>query len=380
MKIAFVSNYINHHQLPFCDAMHQLLGNDFIFLQTEEMEEERLRMGWDIDGEKRSYVRMLWKEESVLRLIKECDILLTGWYDNEKVSEMVLRRVKQNKPTFRISERIYRSGRWKAISPRGLVHKYKEHTRFHQNKYYLLCAGAYVAGDFNLIHAYPDKKFKWGYFPSFIEYGEELWQKKREKAVIHICWAGRFMPLKHPDYMIRLAKDLRDAGYHFHLDMIGSGNQMDALKKMTADLCIEEWITFHGFKAHKEVRKMMEESHIFVFTSDYREGWGAVMNEAMNSGCALVASAEAGGSGYLIEDGKNGFVYHRNQYKKMRKLVINLMENPGLRDQVGRNAYQTIFKLWNAKRAANELIRVCRDVLQGKDIVPAAKGPLSATK
>ena len=48
----------------------------------------------------------------------------------------------------------------------------------------------------------------------------------------------------------------------------------------------------------------MEKSHIHLFTSNHLEGWGAVVNEAMNSGCAVVANREAGAVPYLIEHGK----------------------------------------------------------------------------
>jgi hypothetical protein len=34
----------------------------------------------------------------------------------------------------------------------------------------------------------------------------------------------------------------------------------------------------------EEVRVHMEQSNIYLFTSDFGEGWGAVLNEAMNSG------------------------------------------------------------------------------------------------
>ena len=40
-KIAFVSNYINHHQIPFCDSMYRLLEGAFVFVQTEGMETNR---------------------------------------------------------------------------------------------------------------------------------------------------------------------------------------------------------------------------------------------------------------------------------------------------------------------------------------------------
>ena len=46
MKITFVSNYINHHQIPFSNACYGELGDGYRFIQTEPMEEERVAMGW----------------------------------------------------------------------------------------------------------------------------------------------------------------------------------------------------------------------------------------------------------------------------------------------------------------------------------------------
>ena len=55
MQVVFVSNYFNHHQLSFCDALYELLEGSFCFLQTQPMEEERVKMGWQ--AEERPYVR-----------------------------------------------------------------------------------------------------------------------------------------------------------------------------------------------------------------------------------------------------------------------------------------------------------------------------------
>ena len=44
MRITMVSNYINHHQLPFSDAMYELCG-EYCFVQTMPMEQKRIDMG-----------------------------------------------------------------------------------------------------------------------------------------------------------------------------------------------------------------------------------------------------------------------------------------------------------------------------------------------
>ena len=61
IKVAFVSNYINHHQIPFCNAMYRLLDGAFFFIQTEPMEAERGQMGWN-DEEKPTYVPCFYEE------------------------------------------------------------------------------------------------------------------------------------------------------------------------------------------------------------------------------------------------------------------------------------------------------------------------------
>ena len=59
MRVVLVSNYINHHQIPFCEALYESLGEDFTFVQTMPMEEERVRMGWGVDEGTLPYVLRL---------------------------------------------------------------------------------------------------------------------------------------------------------------------------------------------------------------------------------------------------------------------------------------------------------------------------------
>ena len=83
MKFVFVSNYLNHHQIPFCNAMYELLGGDFAFVQTEPMEEERVRMGWSKDIQV-PYLRLYYHEqEACRRLIADGKVVFFGGTDEE---------------------------------------------------------------------------------------------------------------------------------------------------------------------------------------------------------------------------------------------------------------------------------------------------------
>ncbi len=375
MTFTFVSNYINHHQIPLCEALWHKLGDAFTFIQTMPMEEERVAMGWGVDVRTLPYVRCLYEAEYECRKkIAESDVVLFGWSEREDIAA---ERLASRKVTMRVSERLYREGQWKAVSPRGLLAKYQEHIKYRTQNVCMLCAGAYAASDFRLIGAYPGKLFRWGYFTKLRIYSEEQFASmKAQDGRLHIVWAGRFIPLKHPEYVVRLAGTLHKKGYPFYVHMLGDG-ELDAQIRQDVEAAgLAECFRFYGYTEPERVRDVMERCHIHLFTSNHLEGWGAVVNEGMNSGCVEVVNEQVGAAPYLIRHGENGLVYPKDKYEGMEALVLDLFENWEKRKGMGRAAYETIRDVWNAESAAKELLRFAQGLLDGK-ILPAADGPLS---
>lgn len=369
MVVTFVSNYINHHQIPFCNAMYEQLSGGFYFVQTQPMEEERVQMGWGQELEKLPYLKLFYEQpEECKRLIAESDVVLFGGVEDESY---IADRLRAGKIVVRLSERIYKSGQWKAISPRGLIRKFKDHTKYRKSNVYLLCCGGYVASDFHIVRAYPGKMFKWGYFPKTNSYDiETLLATKKDRykqdGKLALLWAGRFIEWKHPEMALKAAGYLKSKGYQFTLTMVGGGDMESALKDMVKQQGLSDVVRFVGFKAPHEVRTYMEETDIFLFTSDYQEGWGAVLNEAMNSGCAVVANCAIGAVPFLVVPGENGLIYPNKDEKTFYKQLEVLFEQEELRYQLGKAAYETITKRWNAEVAAERLVKMLPDLLEEK--------------
>ena len=375
MTFTFVSNYINHHQIPLCDALYERLGRGFAFIQTMPMEAERVEMGWGVAENEIPYVMCLYEDEyECLKRIMESDVVLFGWTGRE---DIVMPRLQSGKTTLRVSERLYREGQWKAVSPRGLIAKYREHIRYRKENVCMLCAGAYAASDFHLIGAYPDKLFKWGYFTKLRTYGDGAFAAMKPKeGPLQIVWAGRFIPLKHPEYAVRLGAALQKNGHAFRIHMLGGGEMEAALKQEIRREGLSESFVFYGYTGPEQVRDVMEKCHIHLFTSNHLEGWGAVVNEGMNSGCVEVVDARVGAAPFLIRHGENGLLYQSGSYDEMEALVFDLFENWEARRAMGRAAYETIRDMWNAEHAAAALLQFSDRRRQGK-IVPEKEGPLS---
>lgn len=385
--------------------MYKRVGDRFFFIQTEPMEEERIRMGWnqnvDLPYVKYSYI----EPDYCKKLILESDLVLFGGCDEEAY---ILPRLQQKKPVIRISERIYKEAQWKAISPRGLVRKWIDHTRYRKAPVYLLCAGAYVASDFSIVKAYPDKMYRWGYFPEYHRYDiNELMQKKPMQIIANqqdsrdiekchkspkILWAARFIDWKHPELVVLTAKHLRDKKLPFHIQMIGGGELLPQIESMIREHDLENHITLLGYKTPEEVRQHMEASDIYLATSDRGEGWGAVVNEAMNSGCAVVANHMMGVVPYLIKHEKNGMIYQDGNKVDLFAITEKLVRDASLCKSLGEQAYATIALEWNAEHATERLMDMATslgilpsvqpnvDLTDDNSVGPCSKAPVISEK
>lgn len=356
MKAAFVSNYINHHQIPFCNAMYRLLEGRFTFIQTQPMEEQRVRMGWH-EEERPEYVRRFYEEEdSCRRLILDCDVVLFGGTEDESYIE---ERLSRGLLVIRISERLYKTGQWKAVSPRGLRKKYRDHTRYRNAPVYLLCAGAYVPSDFHIIRAYPGKMYCWGYFPETRHYEQEQLLERKgygTDKIPYLLWAARMIDWKHPELAVETAGYLKEKNLVFHMDIIGDGELRSRTEALAEAYGVGDSVSFLGYQPPEKVRSYMEKADIFLFTSDRQEGWGAVANEAMNSACALVADHLIGAVPYLVRNGRNGLIYEDGKKDQLFGLTERLVTDRIYCKQLGREACRTITEVWNAENAAKSLL------------------------
>ena len=358
MKLVFLSNYFNHHQRFISEELNRIC-DEYTFVATSEMREERKRLGY---GEESlpDYVLKYGKDSMALidDTTQKCDVAILG----SAPLEIIKSRVKDNKLVFRYSERQFKQGdNVVKYIPRFI----KWHFQYPCNrKIYLLCASAYAAYDYGRYGVFKNKGYKWGYFPETKIYDvEELMQKKDRN---HILWCGRFLDWKHPDDVITVAKRLRDAGYSFTLDFIGNGEMEKELVQMVKENALEDHVSFLGSMKPAEVRGHMEKAGIYLFTSDKQEGWGAVLNESMNSGCAVVASHAIGSVPYLVRDNENGLIYKSGDVDMLCEKVKYLLDNPAEQERMGKAAYKTITEIWNARVAADRLIKLSERILSGE--------------
>jgi len=96
-------------------------------------------------------------------------------------------------------------------------------------------------------------------------------------------------------------------------------------------------VTFAGFANQQQLPSLYAASDVFAMPSE-NETWGLVLNEAMASGLAPVASEEVGAAADLIQHGRTGFVFPNRDWIKMQTCVGRLVTDSRLRTEMGHAA------------------------------------------
>lgn len=381
MKVTFYSNFLTHHQVPFCLEMQKRLGDDFKFVSTMKIFQWRLDLGFEDLDQKYDFVVRAYEneeeKEKAKKLALESDVVMIGSTTDELIEE----RLKQDKLTFRYRARVF-------IFPDGFFNTvfdkkkmalfYNRHIKYRKNKnLHLLCANAYGAKDFNSLGLYKNKTYKWGYFLETNKYDiDKLIEEKENNEKIEIIWVARFIKWKHPEVVVKLAKRLKEQNYNFKIKMLGTGKLEEKTKQKIHQLNLDDVLEVVGQVPSDKVKDYMEKANIFIGTSDKNEGWGAVINESMNAACAIVANKKMGSVPFLIGNDNRGFMYE--DYQDLENKIKKLMDDKELRKEFSKNAYDYITTKWTGELAAENIIKMFNSVIEG-DEVEVKDGPASRT-
>lgn len=358
MTIVFLSNFFNHHQSALSDALWRITDGSYVFVETGKIPRERKLLGYEAAS--RPYLlRLKGNRGKVIQLVRSADVVIAG----AAPEWLVQHRIREEKLLFRYEERQLKQGeepgkflirqiKWRSRNPSG-------------NPVYILCASAYAAGDYAKFGLFHHRMYQWGYFPEMKQYPDPD-ALVAAKNTSHILWCGRFLDWKHPEAAVYAAHWLKKEGFAVTMNFIGRGPMEGTLRKLVQKYRLEETVHFLGTMPPEEVRAYMEQAGIFLFTSGRQEGWGAVVNEAMNSACAVIASHAAGAVPCLVKDGENGLIYESEKEIQLCEKLRYLLLHPREQRRLGRKAQETIADQWNAEEAAQRLISLAQAILAGE--------------
>lgn len=380
MKIVFYSLILNNHQANIADKLWELTNHQFCFVELANLQAEHRK------GDTRDYT--------------DCPYLLRAWESSQSYAKAMIlareaeccvfsgilalpfqkERLKLGRLSFDMSERWLKRGIINLFSPSI----FKMFLSYHLGGWghkplYKLCCSAFAAQDQRKLLTFKNKCYKWGYFTKVNNDLSKISSRFTDGQFFSLMWCSRYLKWKHPELPVMMAARLKRLGYKFSLDMYGRGEYESQTKSLVSKLEVEDVVHFMGTKPNDELLQDMQQHHIFLFTSDQNEGWGAVANESMSNGCVLVASDAIGSVPYLVKPNVSGVLFRAPRVSSgftspdlsaldsLCDKVGYLFDHPSKLQDISRSGVKQIQDIWSPQVAAHRLLRLVECLQQGID-------------
>lgn len=121
-----------------------------------------------------------------------------------------------------------------------------------------------------------------------------------------ICVA-RLIERKGQHHLIEAVRRLAAAGVAVELDLVGTGDAEEHLRRQAQAAGVAERVRFVGYVARETIAAYYAAAHVFVLPS-FNEGLALAGLEALASGLPLVLS-RTGGTDDLVDEGVNGLTF-----------------------------------------------------------------------
>lgn len=376
MKLLYAATNIYHHMIPLVRAMIKITGEaNFRYAVLQPIENFRIKMGFDPNNEDQIWTIRAYKNNDLylefVKWFKESDIVL---FSDRSLFYLAKERTDNNKLTFYFSERWWKPplGRFRLLHPKVLMLAIKLRKLSKNPNFHYLAQGGFATGDIRFFTFFKNRIWNWGYFPDVTE--NSVLRKTNSKIII--LWCGRMLKWKRVDTLIKAFSLIIINEPDCILTIIGDGNEKENLQLIAKRNLPEYSYKFIPSLPANAIRETMNASDIYVLPSSGYEGWGAVINEAMAEGCAVIASKESGGGKAIIYDMKNGVLFKSKDYLELSNKLLLLLQNRSLLLKVKEEGKRTINELWSPEVAAERFLYVCSALLSNSNFPEYFSGPM----
>lgn len=169
-----------------------------------------------------------------------------------------------------------------------------------------------------------------------------------------LCGTGKLTANKGFDRLVRIHKQLRDAGYPVHTYILGEGPERISLETLIRENHLEDSFTLLGYQTNPY--KYVAKCDLFVCAS-FAEGFSTAATEALIVGTP-VCTVEVSGMKEMLGANNEWGIVTENSEEALYHGIKRLLEDPALLAHYTRMARQRgkDFSTENTVRAAKEML------------------------
>ena len=148
---------------------------------------------------------------------------------------------------------------------------------------------------------------------------------------------GRLVKRKGFDFLIRSIMHTRDNNVHALI--IGEGPEKDNLSVLARDLRVEKQIHFLGFVSEERKFQYLSNANVYILSSVH-EGFGIVLQEAMQVGLPIISTNTGGQTDVLGNNNSNVLLESRDP-QELADVIVRFKTAPNKLSRENMEAIQT---------------------------------------
>jgi colanic acid/amylovoran biosynthesis glycosyltransferase len=185
---------------------------------------------------------------------------------------------------------------------------------------------------------------------------------KARRKDIAVLAVGRLVEKKGFRYLIEAIGILQRQGFRMDCQIIGEGDEKNALKSLISQLNLGHTVRLLGGLPQDAVLRSMQEASIFVLPAviaddGNRDALPTVLLEAMATGLPVV-STDVVGIPEILDRGKCGLMVAQKDPGALAEAIAGLLRNPGLRRRLSRRGREKVEKDFDIRRNVFRLRRL----------------------
>jgi len=180
---------------------------------------------------------------------------------------------------------------------------------------------------------------------------------------VRILWLGWFIQIKAPELALRSFALAHEKSPDLRLTMAGDGPLAAELKKLAAQLGIQEAVDWPGRVPHDRVTPLMSDHDIFMFTS-LRDTSGNVLLEAMASGVPAISLLHQGAAEIATDQTAIRVrpVSIEQTIQDLSGAILKLSSSQDLRESMGRAALTRIREVFAWDKQAEHIDKIYAEI------------------
>lgn len=296
MRIVFWQNMMAFHQSAHIRALAATPGCEVTWVVQETVLPERAALGWPVPDPDPAQVVVDPDYAAVDALVSdrpERSVHIFSGLRGYRTIERGLTACLAATPTLGFLVERQDGAGWKGLA--RLLRARRNWGQLRERISFVLAIGAGASEWYARCGVPSERIYPYGYFMETPEVS--LAARRAATTTVGVVYVGALRYGKGVDILLAALAQLRHASWT--LDVVGDGPEAPALRRLAAAKGVAQRVRFHGTLPHGRAMAIVAESHLLVLPSRRKDGWGAVVSEALMRGVPAICTDECGAGALL---------------------------------------------------------------------------------